>query len=87
MPDEKKKKKLREINYTIPNVCGLCLFGEFGGTVWGKCKVHTYNHKKHTGDYHFISIHSFGSCESFKENPLWNGMLGAHSEFRVEGDE
>lgn len=84
MPDENKFKKLREVGYTIPNLCGLCKHAKWGGGDWGECAVHEYEHLKHSGSPRGISIHKFGSCEEFEENDLHVSILGNHREFREE---
>jgi len=82
MPDENKFAKLREIDYRVRPCCRACIhYGwEKGGTVesarsiissyWRRCGKHTYQHKKHSGGPHHISVHAYGCCEKdFEENP------------------
>lgn len=74
MMDNNKLEKLRKINFTIKKCCGLCKHAHFNflqvGNVWGDCKIHTYDHLKHSGVKQ-LSINQFGYCEDFE----WNEFL------------
>ena len=77
--DENKLKKLKAISYTIFGTCGLCKSGDFGTTgncrnLWGTCKLHTYNHKKHSESSRQLSISIFGSCNNFEIDVLMNPL-------------
>lgn len=85
MPDENKFEKLRQVGYTVPVSCGLCVYGEFPsrGSPWGTCALHRYEHKKHASpeDGRGVSIHSSGTCSSAKSDGSKAATLGAHREF------
>ena len=65
--DENKLEKLKEVKYIIHNTCTLCQHSSFfsGFTDWGVCKLHKYNHKKHTESEREMSINRSGSCKDF----------------------
>lgn len=84
MPDLNKFAKLREINYTIPVTCGLCVSGEFPDRGdWGTCKKHQYRHLKHSGEDRGLSIHRIGYCDDALADTgrVLACGFGAHSEF------
>ncbi len=85
MPDENKIKKLREVGYRIPGLCGYCKHGGFTNSMWGICGLHRYEHKKHDNpeDGRGVSVHVTGGCPSFNVDPVRLGLssLGAHMEF------
>jgi len=62
--DENKLKVLKDINYKIGPVCGLCKHGEFTADMWGTCAEHKYSHLKHTGEKRDLSIHRYGHCKN-----------------------
>lgn len=78
--DANKLKVLRDLQYRIPPVCGLCKHGEFVSDDWGGCKVQTYEHLKHERT-HPLSIHRFGSCPKFEADPKRVARLNAFAEF------
>lgn len=84
MPDPAKFDRLREVGYTIPNVCSFCTHGNFKpGTEWGTCGLHRYEHGKHTGPDREMSIVRMGRCrDGFEENSSKTTFLGPHAEFR-----
>ena len=63
--DENKLQKLKEINYKILNVCGLCKHS-FINLEWGVCKLLHYKHRKHTKQDIELSIYFYGSCDFFE---------------------
>ena len=84
MPDGNKFAKLREIGYTLPITCGLCVMGEFPDRGdWGTCKIHRYQHLKHTGESRGVSIHRGGSCADAEVDgsKVMAASFGAHLEF------
>lgn len=80
MPDANKFAKLREIGYKVPVTCGLCTNGHFSkGQDWGTCRLHQYEHLKHTGLPREVSVIRFGTCpKAVLYSP---SVLGAHAEF------
>lgn len=89
--DENKLKKLRSIDYVIQPTCETCVHGDFKGKaqVFGTCKIHTYDHLKHSDSTRQLSIHAHGHCSEYKANPTSSvhAALGAWVEFAVEGEE
>lgn len=81
MPDANKFEALRDLNYTVQKVCGLCRHGRFPNNDWGTCSRSEYQHKKHTGAPRQLSIVKYGSCESFEIDESKQALLGAHQEF------
>ena len=73
--DKNKLSKLKKLNYTIKKCCGLCAHAQFKfkqvGNVWGDCKIHVYDHLKHSEHTRQLSINQFGYCEDFE----WNEFL------------
>lgn len=88
MPDENKFEKLRQVRYTVPVTCGMCIAGEFPskGSPWGTCILHTYEHKKHANPEggRSVSIHSSGTCPYAEGDEQKMASLGAHREFVVD---
>jgi len=61
MPDLNKLQRLSDICYTVQPCCGVCHYGDFiEGSVWGKCKVESYEHEKHGTKN--LSVHWAGKC-------------------------
>jgi hypothetical protein len=83
MPDDNKFDKLREIGYTIPMGCALCVHAHFPAYVeWGTCGKHLYQHLKHTGEPREVSIHRAGTCpDAYCGAEPAAGVYGAHAEF------
>lgn len=62
--DKTKLTVLRQIGYTIPKHCGICVHGIFaadGAAVFGTCALYRYDHQKHT-ERKDLSVHRTGSC-------------------------
>lgn len=84
--DQNKLKKLKEVNYSIRKCCGICehaLLNFFDhGDVWGDCKLHKYEHLKHTDKLRKLSINQFGCCDDFEWNEyIKDGGLNNWTEF------
>jgi len=62
--DVNKLKKLHEVDYQIRS-CSICKYSIFKHGPYGNCKLHTYEHLKHTNSTRQLSIHKFGSCKDF----------------------
>lgn len=81
--DENKRAVLKEIDYQIHGVCGLCQHGAFEvDQDWGTCQVHTYDHLKHSLAQRPLSINTYGSCPSFEWDIATALVLGKFSEFQ-----
>jgi hypothetical protein len=81
--DANKRLELLRIGYQIRGACGLCKHGVFAPKQdFGTCSIYTYQHLKHTGDRRQLSVHQYGSCDSF-ERDLTRGNLGLWDEFVV----
>lgn len=80
--DENKRRHLNLIGYEIRSTCGRCLEGDFPSpsSPWGTCRVHTYDHAKHSSSRRQLSIHRSGWCASFVKSPADD--LGGFDEFR-----
>lgn len=63
--DANKLAKLKEIGYTIHQVCGLCVYFQ-GRTEFGDCTQFTYEHIKHSAVAKNLSVHKFGTCVNFE---------------------
>ena len=77
--DENKLEILKRIGYKVNKTCGFCIHGTFWDSEWGTCKIHTYNHLKHTAKTRQLSITIFGSCSKHEIDP--DNMLGRFDEF------
>jgi len=80
--DQNKLKKLHDIGYKINGCCGICAHANSFNDDWTTCKVHTYNHLKHTDEVRQLSVFIFGSCPQFELHPdvdleKWNEFLPA----------
>ncbi len=82
--DDNKRIKLHEINYKIGNCCGMCIHMNIEKT-WGTCKLHSYEHLKHTGgnktNKRELSVFVFGCCDDYVCDP--NSQLAGYNEFKV----
>lgn len=81
--DKNKLAKLKEINYTLLDVCALCEFSDFCNYDWGTCSIHKYFHVKHKEERE-MSIHKSGNCGSFKRK---ENMLVGHFEGFIKKKE
>jgi len=79
--DKNKLTELRDIGYTIPKTCGLCVHGTFPNDDWGTCAAHTYNHLKHSDTKRHLSIVKSGACSKFELDEAQAARLGAYREF------
>ena len=80
--DENKLEVLKEINYEIHSICGLCKFGVFLKDNWGTCTDTEYVHLKHTEESRELSIHKFGSCGSkFEFDETKKDVFHKYEEF------
>ena len=72
--DKNKLQKLREIEYTIKECCGICAHSAFykNPSDWSMCAVITYNHQKHTEELRQLSINKYGWCSKFKKSKYLN---------------
>jgi hypothetical protein len=77
--DENKLKKLVHVGYEIRKCCGLCKHGQFKHDDWGTCKLHDYEHLKHTQSKRQLSIYRYGTCSNVKYKE--REALGAWAEF------
>ena len=83
MPDENKFEKLREVEYSIPVTCGLCVHGPKPGEAWGECGKHRYLHLRQDNPDggRGISVHASGTCNEPELDYGKAAVLGAHYEF------
>lgn len=84
MPDDNKFAKLREIGYSIPVTCGMCVHGPGPKDgQWAECKLHKYEHLRQNNPAggRGVSVHVSGTCSSAVADPNKTRALGAHSEF------
>lgn len=80
---ENKRLVLKEIDYQIHGVCGLCEHGDFPpGSDWGTCRIHDYDHLKHSDSQRSLSISVYGSCPKFSWAPEAAQALGKFAEFQ-----
>ena len=81
MPDENKLQALRDAGFSVTHCCMLCEHFTGGShSVWGACKVITYDHLKHNEKGKAASVPSCGQCPFFKRKE--SGFdLSAHEEF------
>ena len=87
MPDDNKFKKLREVGFRLMPICMFCVHGDFPSTsIWGKCKKHRYEHKKHDNPEggRGVSIIISGTCPDVRLDPGWIRQFGAHTEFLAD---
>mgnify|MGYP003613172759 CR=1 FL=1 len=75
--DANKLIKLNKINYEIKRCCGICEHANVFNDNWSTCKIHTYEHEKHSEANRQLSIFKFGYCSQFK----FNAELGTWKEF------
>lgn len=80
--DATKRRKLIEVEYSIPGSCGTCVHvrGMEGRGDWGTCAKFTYEHEKHTDSKRNLSVYRYGGCPSFEAagDPF---LLGGFIEF------
>ncbi|MCK5016686.1 MAG: hypothetical protein KAS32_06380 [Candidatus Peribacteraceae bacterium] len=85
--DANKLEVLKEVGYTVPNLCVFCLHSRFPSKLdsWGTCEKIKYKHKKHSDAERQLSITAYGHCEDWFE-PLISSIaqLGAFNQF-MEG--
>ncbi len=74
--DANKLKKLHVINYNI-GTCGMCKHSLFPrcanaargyelSVAYGSCKLHTYDHLKHSDNPRQLSVYRHGRCDDFQ---------------------
>lgn len=85
--DTNKLAALKALPYVINPVCGLCKHGKFPNDDWGSCEATKYDHLKHSDATRDISIHKYGSCPNFEEEPKRVGMLARFQEFFESPDK
>jgi hypothetical protein len=79
--DANKLKVLQEVAYTVNKSCGLCTHGVFPNNDWGTCRVHVYDHLKHTGEARQLSVFRYGSCPRFELHEPLLATMGAFKQF------
>lgn len=88
---------LRRIGYSIPPSCGLCRFGNFGGSDgrphmaskgiagygWGTCGLHQNAPDQHAppGRTRPVRIWHAGTCPGFQLNDRTLSAVGSYKEF------
>jgi hypothetical protein len=89
MPDDNKFKKLREVGYTVPVTCGLCVHGPKPPGDWGECGLHRYMHLRQNNPEggRGISVHVSGTCDTPELDHAKAASLGAHYEFLGQSDD
>jgi hypothetical protein len=81
--DKNKLDKLKSINYSIHECCGICKHSNHFSDDWSTCKIHTYEHQKHSTSLRDMSIFKYGYCRDFELNV----DLGSWQEFIGEKHE
>jgi hypothetical protein len=77
--DHNKHIKLQEIGYTIKQACDICVHSAFNGTSsFGECRLHRYEHEKHTDADRRLSIFKNGHCGDYNRGST---SLGPWEEF------
>lgn len=84
--DANKLKVLQEIGYTIGPHCGICKHSDLSADGWGYClhPDHTYQHAKHSGGPHRISINAVGSCVDFEKDDSQTDKFQSFKEHFIE---
>lgn len=78
--DGNKLKVLQELPYRIRDVCQSCRHSDFtSGGDFGYCAENIYNHLKHDGDEHFLSVHVTGWCPKYQRSKYKH--LGSFEQF------
>lgn len=82
--DENKRQQLIAIEYRINPCCAICLHGKFKpNNDFGQCEFprNTYQHLKHSGEKHNLSINRLGFCHSFQLDESKKGFFHGFAEF------
>jgi len=62
--DANKLQVLRALDFKEIRCCGNCAAGNFtGNALFGTCKLHKYNHLKHSDSDRELSIYRYGVCK------------------------
>ncbi len=81
--DANKREVLVEIGYQVLDTCGRCAHAELNpNTDWGTCRITTYPHAKHIGDWRDLSINRNGTCPKFTAQD--RQPLGGFEEFTAQ---
>ena len=76
--DKNKYLKLQEIHYKIYRCCGSCMHANYFNDDWSTCKIHVYNHQKHSESLREMSIFKYGSCSQYvpiRDLGMWEDFL------------
>jgi hypothetical protein len=81
--DPNKRLKLRDIRYEVRPACGVCVHYLHkdtgpGAELWSTCRLHSYDHQKHTEKRRHLSVHATGWCPDFTAD---TSQLGGFEEF------
>ncbi len=81
--DHNKYLKLLEIGYEIRPVCSTCVHGRFENAyeIFGTCKLHSYQHLKHSQSERELSVFRAGCCQNHEPNPGTEAALHGFKEF------
>lgn len=80
--DENKRKKLKQIGYTIKRCCMNCENSRFSPIrSWGTCSLHKYNHLKHSVQERDLSINRSGYCIHHRLKTVVLDSLDKFQEF------
>ncbi len=81
--DENKRLKLVEIGYEIRPTCITCVHGRFDNVfeIFGTCKLHSYEHLKHSAKKRELSVFKSGCCTEHEMNPGTEATMHGFKEF------
>lgn len=82
--DENKLQKLIDVEYTVRNCCGNCVYGNImNGKEFGLCDLLEYDHLKHTMGNRSLSINRYGLCnQGYKRKEGRDEWLGEYDQFQ-----
>jgi hypothetical protein len=83
--DDNKKNVLCMIDYVVRRCCGTCDNAMLPrGVLFGHCKVHQYDHKKHRDNPHYMSVCTWGYCGHYTPSDEKLEVLHGFDEFLEE---
>jgi hypothetical protein len=72
--DTNKLNKLKEVGYRLQDCCATCVHSLFDIGIqysdFGTCKIHEYEHQKHSDQKRKLSINKYGKCDKGYELKL-----------------
>jgi hypothetical protein len=80
--DRAKLQKMREVGMRVVKTCMTCAHRELASGSWSRCRLHSYEHEKHTGS-RALPAHPLFVCDSWEQNPA-SKELGHLGDYATE---